>query len=256
MGVLKKIATGLAFAGVMALATGAQAQRSLKDAPYAAPFSWTGFYVGVNVGYAWGDDSRSLALDPAYPIAAATRAGLLGLGNSDISLDGFTGGGQIGYNWQSGQMVFGVEADINYTDLSTSVTGNMNPALPGNFLTQSTSIDWLATIRARLGYTVSPTTLLYVTGGLAIADVSVSDTLTFAAATGAGGSSDTVTGWTIGGGMEFALNRNWTLKAEYLYVDLGSVSYASTVPGLANTNGAHSSDLTLHNARVGINYKF
>jgi outer membrane immunogenic protein len=90
---LKKIATGIAFAGLMALTTGAQAQRSLKDAPYVAPFSWTGFYVGVNAGYAWGDDSRSLALDPAYPITAPTRAGLLGLGNSDVSLDGFTGGG-------------------------------------------------------------------------------------------------------------------------------------------------------------------
>jgi outer membrane immunogenic protein len=256
----KALFRGLAVAGAIALSTSAMAdgfaRGSLKDRFVAPTFSWTGFYAGLNAGYAWSDDSRTLGLDAAYPITAATRTGLLGLGNSSISADGFVGGGQIGYNWQSGATVLGLEADLNYTDISTSVTSVMNPAAPGNLLTQSYSIDWLATVRARLGYTIAPMTMLYVTGGFAFGDVAANDRLTFVGGIGTGGSSDIKTGWTIGGGMEYALNRNWTVKAEYLYVDLGKVSYTSAVPGVANTTGTHESDITMHTARLGINYKF
>ncbi len=252
-----------AMAGAVAFASSAMAdggyRGSIKDAPYVAPFSWTGFYVGVNAGYAWSEADRSLALNPLYPLGGVNPIGeLQARAGGSLKASGFTGGGQAGYNYQSGALVMGVEADFNYLDLSKSVGGPMGPSANfpiGNNLFQSYSIDWMATVRARLGYAMG-TTLLYVTGGLAIADVSAGETLQFTGGTATGGFSDTKTGWTIGGGLEYALNRSWTLKAEYLYADLGKVSFGSSLPLFANSSASHSSDITLQTARVGINYKF
>jgi outer membrane immunogenic protein len=287
MTTFKSVATGVALAGAAALLpTLASAEglpdrggHSYRDAPPAG-FTWSGGYVGLNAGYAWGDaDSRSnfrcgndaVCEQAGLPTSADT--GVLAfvgrLGTGDVSGDGFTGGIQAGYNWQRGNVVFGIEADFNGLDIGGSQSqSGLVPGGAGQLAQVSTSLsaDWLLTVRARLGVTVTPNVLLYATGGLAIAEVEVTnrfrDNLSeFGGAAnneGASRNSDVRTGWTVGGGLEWALDRNWSIKTEYLYVDLGSISTRAAVGNIdafANTLDT-SADLTAHIVRAGINYKF
>jgi outer membrane immunogenic protein len=267
------VARGMTVVGALALAGSALAdgpgRGSIKDTRFAAPFSWTGFYVGVNAGYAWADaDVGSSFACPAGAGctvgAPANIAAVAAAASGSVAADGFTGGIQAGYNWQSGSAVLGVEADFNSFALSgSSAAGGPFPALPANRFGAATGIDsnWLMTLRGRLGWAVSSTLMVYATAGLAVADIEVGNAYVdnlAPAGIGASSRSDTVTGWTAGAGLELALNRNWTLKTEYLYVDLGSVSTSARVqaPGF-NPNFLNSSyDLTAHMARVGVNYKF
>jgi outer membrane immunogenic protein len=153
-------------------------------AVYAPPaYTWSGFYLGINGGGAWGQSSWTTT------------------GSSDTS-GGFVGG-TIGYNYQIDQAVIGIEGDIDWADIngSTSAAGK-------------TSDSWLSTVRGRLGYGADRF-LPYITGGLAVGDIKAS-------LPGFAGGSVTNAGWTAGGGIEFALPGHWTAKAEYLYVDLGN----------------------------------
>jgi len=188
---LKKLA--LAAATLAALTFGAPANAAdMPIKPYYAPppavFNWTGFYVGGNVGY--GLSSTDFVLEPA----------------------GIVGGVQLGYNWQmSRNWVFGLEGDITFTDMNDSVAG------------VHSHVDYMGTLRARLGYTFD-STMLYATGGLAYARFGVA------------GVHDSDLGWAFGLGMEWALTRNWSAKAEYLY--------------------ATFSDLDIQTVKVGVNYRF
>jgi outer membrane immunogenic protein len=133
--------------------------------------------------------------------------------------------------------------------------------------------DWLATARARIGFTPQPSLLVYVTGGLALTKLRVSNSFSDnAPEEGVGGSSadEIKAGWTVGGGAEFMLTRNWSLKAEYMYLDFGSVSTAGSItcgpaqaaacaafdPAVTPSPFSSSADLTAHTARVGLNYRF
>jgi outer membrane immunogenic protein len=193
-------------------------------------------------------------------------------GSGRLDPSGFTGGVQAGYNWQAGKTVFGVEADFNAFNLKSSRTTAF--ALPfggfpgGVVVGSSIATDWLFTARGRIGWAASNALLIYVTGGLAMANLKVGNSYTdFAIGGGvvtgieAASANSLRTGWTIGGGLEWALNRNWSVKAEYLYVDLGSASVSGNitapilVPTIANPI-AVSTDLTAHIARVGVNYRF
>ena len=173
---------------------------------------------------------------------------------------------------QFGNTVFGIEGDVNAFSLSASRYASVSPPFTnpvGQIVTVGTTLDtdWLATIRGRLGYAVTPMTLLYVTGGGALTSLKVSNSISDNAAslgftTGSGGAnhSEIKLGWTIGGGAEFALDSHWTLKAEYLYVDFGAVSVNSTFTSPGTSRGANSfgsqADLTANIARMGLNYKF
>jgi outer membrane immunogenic protein len=192
---------------------------SYKDEPdYGAPrYLWTGLYVGAQAGYGWAD---SFQFDG------------LGVFNRDEA-DGFIGGGTLGYNVQSGQIVWGVETDFSFSDIST---GGSACGAPGAC---SASMDWLWTLRARIGLDMNGW-MPYITGGYAMADVSADN--------GISSGSDTVSGWTVGGGLEVKLDRNWSFKGEYLYVDVGE-SF--------NTGGGDRATIEdLHIVRAGINYKF
>jgi len=190
-----------------------------------------GFYGGVNIGGTWGradsDTSCSSSVFFACPIAAA-----LGTPPSSFSSDtsGVIGGGQLGYNFQYAHWVFGAETDFSWTNAEGSDT--QNPTLLGFLPTSATvseRLDWLGTVRGRIGY-ASGDLLVYATGGLAYARVkdSFAYNISFIAPppffTASGGGSDTQTGWTVGGGAELALDKSWSLKAEYLFYDLGSQS--------------------------------
>jgi outer membrane immunogenic protein len=259
---MKKLGVaGVALAALIAApAIAADMPRPVYKAPppVVAPFSWTGFYIGVNGGGAWGD-SR-VTLSPAAIFGAPDIAILTTNGSPHLHPTGFTGGGQAGYNWQSGNLVFGVETDINYLGLKKST---LSPVFPGvaTFTTAqvATSIraDWLYTLRGSLGLAAN-NWLFYATGGLAVGNEKFTQDVHFFASNSdnAGSSNRTKAGWTGGGGVEVAFAPNWSAKFEYLFVDLGSVHFSSINTVAPAATMVHSEHLREHIARVGLNYRF
>ena len=259
---------------------------AMAPAPvYAAPiFTWSGFYVGLNAGAGFRSGSNNR---PDYVFdnggGAPVGVGLINAINADLALagrrgsddTGFTGGAQIGYNWQFGAMVLGVEADINYLDKGQNDRGYTILGIGGTGLDLAVNgnrggSDWFGTLRGRVGYAFDRT-MIYATGGLAYSDngdnrgaAFVTDpgagTAIVATYTSRGSSSDW--GWALGGGIEHAFTNNWTAKLEYLYVDLdrgGDRRYTSIGAGAPfdNITGVRRGDDDgMHIVRVGLNYKF
>ena len=253
-------ATALTTAGLTAASAADLPVRAAPPAPiYAAPpiFTWTGFYAGVNAGWGWRDDDRApvfLAPGPGIP---AGLAGTLVFSNNNDG--GFTGGGQIGYNYQIGSFVVGVETDIQYADTDQNQDVVFLPAagfagtfVPGVF--NSNAPEWWGSVRARLGVAFDRV-LVYGTGGLAYTDNS--------------------TGWALGGGVEWALPVNWlgssavTFGLEGLWLSFeddddnlnGAIGTFTPVGGaptpvfaplLANNNN----DNEFFVARAKLNFKF
>jgi outer membrane immunogenic protein len=253
----------IAAASLLALsiATGASAadlpRKSVAPVFAQVPaFSWTGFYVGLNAGYGWGDFKRDAAANP-IGFTAAGAAAINAFASRTTSADGFVGGGQIGYNYQFGSVVLGLEADIQFADIKKSIGPNQIVGLAaGNFLTSSSKLEWFGTVRPRLGFAFDRF-LVYATGGLAYGSVKVSDSYAFLGGPALASSSDTRFGYVLGGGVEYAFTNNLTLRAEYLYIDLGKKGYASpNVVGFANTDIQHSNKTTLNVVRAAVNYKF
>ena len=218
------------------------------------PFDWTGFYIGGNLGYSWGQSRDTSTITNA--------AGNVLLTTIDKSaLNGVVGGGQIGYNWQIQSMVLGLEADIqgtgeqgsrafSFTPLNFNIQGLVPPPIP---FTLNQKIDWFGTVRGRIGLLATPKVLFYLTAGLAYGEVDSNETVGVIAPL-AFSSSNTHVGWAAGAGVEGVISGNWTARLEYLYVDLGTVSGSFTLP---NTNvSSYSSHVTDNILRVGVNYKF
>lgn len=201
----------------------------VKAAVVPAPmFSWTGFYIGGNVGWGWADNS----LD--YSTGGYTYGYDVGSSN------GVFGGLQAGYNFQfANNVVLGVEADVEFADISQT---NLLWGGPVGGYLASTSVDNFGTIRGRVGYAFDRF-LPYFTGGAAWANTSFS---------GPWGLSNDATrwGWTIGGGAEYAITNNWTVKAEYLYLDYGDKDSNYFNGDVASTG------LTMNTVKAGVNYKF
>ena len=223
--------------------------------------SWTGCYVGLNVGGVSGSVDQSVFL-PASVNQLFADSG---------SSTGFTGGGQVGCNWQAVPQywVWGVEGDINYANVKRSQSGSGRFLGEDTALTQETKLRWMATLRGRFGATLNAT-LFYVTGGLALGDVSskvngtVTDPTGDSTATFLGSYSKVRTGWVVGGGVEHKFSDRWSGKIEYLHFDLGSFSYdvnltqvvgnplRNGIPTTWQANGQMNGDIV----RVGFNYKF
>src|ERR1700733_7426905 len=252
-------------------------------APLAArAYNWTGFYVGANAGYGWGraDNDIDYASGTAFPGVAGADPFPAFAHSDSLKLNGPNGGGQLGYNWQfAPTWVAGIEADFQanrgrnsnqFSDSFTLSDHSDNPTiLSGSTVTNhDANISWFGTVRGRLGYTWN-NVMLYGTGGLAYGKVGVSATsastingvtlgvansaFTGSAATSFAASSTNV-GWTAGAGIEGAIAGNWTWKAEYLHLDLGSVSLTGKAPtGVAFTTRSSFTDEIV---RVGINYRF
>ena len=234
-------------------------------APVVAVYDWTGFYIGGNIGYSWGRSSDTSTLTNGAGTVLLTSAG-------SSNLDGIVGGGQIGYNWQLQNWVWGLEADIQGTDEKGTRNfvcpgGVCMPLPPANLavvvgtpvpVALSQKIDWFGTVRARAGVLVDPKVLLYATGGLAYGGVNTSETIGVVPV--GFSSTNTHAGWTVGAGVEGVIGGNWTVKLEYLYVDLGrfSGSLATTIAasggGVLTSN--YSSRITDNILRVGVNYRF
>jgi len=246
------LVAGAAFAADMAV--------KAPPRPAPIPFSWSGCYVGGNAGGAWTqfDDSLTTAA-PNYSVVT------LELSGHDTS---FTGGGQLGCNWQfNPNWVGGLEGDVNYIHASHThhgkIVGTFGPGSPGEDTVGTTTLRWLATIRGRFGYAWGQS-FLYATGGLALGGVKSSFALTDADGNDAsvifaGSQSSTRAGWAAGAGYEYAFSDRLSFKLEYLHFDLGRVHYS--VPRV-DVNAAccapwtGSADVTGDIVRLGVNYKF
>jgi len=222
----KLTGTGLATIGFLAASFAAQA----ADIPrpvykgvrqVVAYYNWTGFYVGVNAGYGWGTSDWS-----AVPTASNKPKG-------------FLAGGTIGYNYQMGSIVYGLEGDFDWADVKDTVD-----CAPG--ITCETKNDWLATFRGRIGYAFDRW-LPYITGGGAYGNVKATVSVPVLGLSGS--SSSNQLGWTLGAGLEYAFLSNWSAKIEYLYVDLGSFD---TGPAPIVNNVSFKESIV----RAGLNYKF
>jgi len=273
-------ATMLGLGSISASAADLAPRPYTKAPPLVAVYNWTGFYIGGNAGYSWGRAKTDGNLTGTQNVSVFRTAGptLVSSVNSVLgavplsgraNVDGFVGGGQIGYNWQAGQFLYGLEADIQGSDERGS--GDICTVAgcpPGSALvTAHHKLEWFGTVRGRVGALPVDRLLLYVTGGLAYGEVSSSVALPAVAW------SATKAGWTVGAGGEYAIDNNWTVKLEYLYMDLGNVGNASgsgtTVTNALNTpqpafntvttttlNGSGGTSFTDHILRVGVNYRF
>jgi len=272
--------TLLGVVSVLALAISAPlgaanaADMAVKAPPAPMPpaptyFNWTGFYIGGNFGGAWANDSisgSSTFADPA--VTTSTFSG-------NNSYSGIVGGGQIGANYQfPNNWVIGFEADVDGSSLSGSTT-NCGVTAAGAIAGCSainTKINDFGTVRGRLGYAVS-NVLFYGTGGWAWGNSTTTSTLSCvgagcpgtSAAAITGGSSSASTsatnGWAAGGGLEWAFNRNWSMRLEYLHLQFNGISegFSSTgTVGAAPFTLTSSSSTNSSNdmVRVGINYIF
>jgi outer membrane immunogenic protein len=235
--------------------------KALPVPPPTPPWSWTGLYGGFNLGYGVARDPGGFENHVLVAIASPTDE------RFNYSPAGTIGGGQLGANWQLfPNWVLGIEADLQATtqnDGFTCVVQCLNVPLIGelNGTTVDQRLRWFDTVRGRVGWTNGPT-LWYLTGGLAVGQLHT-DINTIQQ----GGSQvilnfdDTKTGWVFGGGLEFRLYGNWTARAEYLYMDLGSVSHSflytanSAVFGFPTSN-IYTSDIRDHIVRAAVNYKF
>jgi outer membrane immunogenic protein len=272
--------------GVSAPAFAADIPVKARPAPVVVDtWNWNGFYLGLNGGYSWGRSRTNVDYfslpsgAPIVPPAGSVTSGT-------FSLNGGIFGGQVGYNWVGSGWLFGFEGDLQwsgekgratFTCATTALPGiviggvcvpGVTAGLPAGFtgatLTLEQHIQWFGTLRGRAGWLVTPSVLLYATGGLAFGSIRSSGALTsigpnLQIVSSLFSNTKTNAGWTIGGGIEGHLGGNWTGKLEYLYMDLGSVTNQVTLITIQPVTGIGaniSSRITDHVLRAGINYHF
>lgn len=263
---MTKISTLLcAAAAVAALsvpAAAADMRMPMKAAPMMAPiFSWTGFYIGVNGGGAVGAGHNAIVNETlaGAPFVSGTWPGSGNFGKLDPS--GGFGGGQIGYNYQMQNWVFGVETDIQGASIKDTAGATLQYTTPATTITSNVTqkLDWFGTVRGRLGIAFDRV-LVYGTGGFAYGQtttgLTMSDTLGFSAANS---NKTTRTGWVAGAGVEWAFAPNWSLKGEYQYIDLGRQRVAAQefLAGAPTAFAVSTSTRAdFHTGRLGVNYRF
>jgi outer membrane immunogenic protein len=264
----KMLLAGIAL-GILAAPAMAADMAVKAPAPY--PYLWNGFYGGLNLGYS--DEQSVFTTAAVPPVPDPFFDGLAVLSSGRIVTNngmGVIGGGQVGYNAQMGKLwVFGLEADIQGktgTSSGSIAAGQSVLGIPVTSLqTVSAKTDWIGTVRGRFGIVLTPTWLIYFTGGVAFGGDNASSTLAQSGAgflgTGAGSISNTRVGGTYGAGLEWMFARNWSAKAEYLFYDLGTTNFSYAARSGAFVPPAY---LTINNsvhfegniARAGINFHF
>jgi outer membrane immunogenic protein len=238
----------LLFAALECCGVASAADMALKAPPPPAPvyYNWSGFYLGVNLGGSWGHQSAEV-FSGGGPVAVGTT-----------SPDGVIGGGQLGYNWQfpsSGVFggngwVLGLEADFQ----GSGQRAERDFAVAGTSGSLTDKLEWFGTVRGRSGVAFDRW-LPYVTGGWAYGNRGFDGTITTPTTSGSFSNSNTLSGWTVGGGIEWAFWSHWTAKLEYLYIDFGNSGSGvnlATTPAVSIT----TSHFTDNIVRAGVNYKF
>ena len=261
MGLAAALLTGLAAFAVAPAARAADLGGGYKEVERGHGYSlWNGYYGGLHVGYGFGRKKSSVdaASPTAVPIIAASPAFFPT--SYDLATEGVVLGGQVGRNWLHGQWVYGVEFDMAYSKLQgvdsfTNAAGNFNSSVDH-------SINWLSTLRGRVGMLVHPSTLIYGTAGLAFGETTLHSDWGFLTAPacavdcGQKTTSRISTGYTVGAGMEHALNGWASLKVEYLYVDLGKQSHVNTDSFNPAISFKFNAQNTTNLLRAGMNFKF
>jgi outer membrane immunogenic protein len=283
---MKRIFLGVAAIASLLSASAMAADLAPKMYTKAPPpvvlYDWNGFYVGGNVGYSWGSaktdgsDTGTVSVSQFRTAGPTLVAGFpvvtpfatLPLwGRSNVN--GVIGGGQLGYNWQRGSWLFGLETDIQGSGErgSSDVCTIAGCPAGSTLLTANYKLDWFGTARGRVGFLPTDRVLLYATGGLAYGHLSADSPLiplTWGSVRA---------GWTVGAGAEVALDPNWSFKVEYLYMDLGNIggtsASATTITNALNTPSAGFNTVTTTSTtatfnthftdnivRVGVNYRF
>ena len=223
---------------------GAARAADLPPAPQLPPLEaqpvWTGFYAGLNVGGAFGSSRNAFNIDG------------FGLPNFNTPLQGVVGGGEAGYNWQTGPWVLGLEANFDGSGLSGSRNAPCLPPLCGALAASyAQRLSWFGTLRPRIGYALG-NWLFYATGGGVLGQVDTNATAAVGSLIATDNRSQTRDGWTLGGGVEVELLAGWSAKIEYLYLDLGSrtTTYLLTPP-ISNASRFSANVIT-----AGVNYHF
>jgi outer membrane immunogenic protein len=237
--VFRKLATSLvAIAAFGGTAFAADLPSRSEPPVYVPPppppiFSWTGVYIGGQIGYEWGQSSTS----------ASTAAGTFG--QPGYSANGVTGGAHVGYNYQINHFVVGLEGDVDGSSYQGSGTNNFGT------ISHSTNIGVDGSVRGRVGFAWDRA-LFYATGGVAFAGL---NNTSVNIANGASDSfNNTQVGWTVGGGVEYAVTNNWSIRAEYRYTDYGNVNeFEANSTGGAATISKHETD---NRVQAGFSYKF
>ena len=215
--------------GTMQIASSADRPPVFEQLPAPRPvlYNWTGFYVGGNAGYGWGN---------------------MAVANPPSDIDGWFAGGQIGWNWQpiGSPWVLGLEVDSSWGEISRNVNFTYKNAIADAF----SQVNYLGTARVRVGYAIDRG-MVYGTGGLAWGHHEFGFNSGLGGSNALSTSAATHTGWALGAGFEWALSRNWSMKFEYLYNYLGKENYvANVVPG------GIEADLRVGTAKFGLNYMF
>jgi outer membrane immunogenic protein len=270
-------AAAIVFGGAAAAADlpARKAETIYAPPPPSAP-SWAGFYAGINGGASWSS-SQNVNIVTAPLVPGSTAFGLASLANGSASTSGnvnFAGGGQVGYNWQIGKaIVASAEADIQGvsnsggTQQGIATGAVVNGVSVLSNVSGSHSVDYLGTVRGRLGYLVTPTLLLYGTGGVAYGGLNGNVNVLQTSNTGYVGLGSVAfsgarVGWVAGGGVEWLFLPDWSAKLEYLYFDLGSLTQSGFVAGNVapvNTTFAATQASTRFDGQVvraGANYHF
>lgn len=260
------IITGLACAGLATTASAADLggagayNGSLKDAPIAAAAPiWSGLYVGGHAGWLTGGWDGNMAYSDAYQYQLDFDAS-----SKSLDGDGWLGGLQAGFNRQHGAIVWGMEADISWADLDEGKRLWPYPGQTDTAWDIDNELDYFGTVRGRLGYLITPRLLLYGTGGFAFAKASSSlavyDTGADPDLLSATGSSNAHHfGWAAGLGGEWLVADGWSVKAEWLHVDLGKEDYhlkGTTAGGVPHVTDSFPADLEFDVFRLGVNYNF
>jgi outer membrane immunogenic protein len=216
--------------------------RVAAPAPVLPPpiMTWTGFYIGASIGGVASDTKSTTGYN--YNVQ---QINVQNINSEDynVSLTQITAGGYAGYNYQMGSVVLGVEGDLNARFGRENILFSSGHQLESN---------WDASIRLRLGYLVTPRALVYATGGIAFANYGVvRGTCASCAPYGSSNPFGSRTGWTVGGGIEYALDSNWHMKLEYLYADYGTKSLSYDAG-----KGSVSTKIRSNTVRAGLSYRF
>ncbi|CAN7287463.1 porin family protein [Bradyrhizobium sp. LjRoot220] len=235
---MKKLlaATALLLSGTVGASAADMAVKARSPAPMAAVYNWTGFYIGGNIGYGWGQNTDPFVsfVDPGGAVGFGGYFAAGGNMFPNLRPDGVIGGGQIGYNWQINQFVLGAVADFQGSSIGSSVTAVAGPPIVGvtSFQTLSERLDFLGTVRGKAGVAFN-NVMLYGTGGYAYGRVKSSMTFDVGApAFFTGTSTEWRSGWAAGVGGEYGIGP-WSFGVEYLHYDLGrsSVTALPAPPG-------------------------
>jgi outer membrane immunogenic protein len=229
----------IALAIILGASGAALAADPAAEIPVASTYNWSGAYAGLHTGHSWGDG------DGVYLV------GGIQVETANLNADGFMLGGQVGYNWQFGSVVAGIEGDLAFSNAD----GNDNIfGFPGGVAPVATThseIDYLGSITGRLGYAVDRA-LFYAKGGVGFTRLEITD-ISLGGFNNASG-KESVAGWTLGAGVEYALNDNWTVKGEYQFYRF-SPNLTLLNPGGTEFR-TYDDNFDVHAIKIGFNYKF